>query len=485
MDITKIIESFFSFPAILIEKIVEFFIPSNNMKKYCLGAKRNPPHNKKEFFCASIPPASVITDISMIPVLDQGKQPACVGHAFAVAVAYDYWKKTGIVPNISPRDAYHLGLIIDGDLTQQGTSAASVVKGVLSTGGVATTKTVPNNITLSLNDYASVTVTNAITGDRKTYPIINDVEVTNPTCLQLKSLIAQYGVIMIASDVDEETWMNQNGHVPLKPGSAGLHETIAFGYIDLFNGADTQFDIRNSWNSTWGNKGNGVLNWSDYKGNIFDAMSIQIDMTKPINNKMKPQHTFSVNLYSGLVNSEITILQQCLNYDPATQIATTGVGSPGNETNTFGMLTKVAVIKFQGKYNIPETGYVGPLTRAQLNKLFGVPLTLVQAIIQVESGGDVNAIGDENIPQHAYGCMQIRQPVCDDVNAHFHLSLKAADMLGNKELSIDTFNKYMQIYEPTGTDEQKSRCWNAGPGWMVHLVTTDGYWSKVRSLLNE
>jgi hypothetical protein len=114
---------------------------------------------------------------------------------------------------------------------------------------------------------------------------------------------------------------------------------------------------------------------------------------------------------------------------------------------------------------------------------------LIAALIEVESQGNDNAIGDKSLAHHAYGCLQIRQPVCDDVNRVYGLygpKIKAQDMLGNRALSIDTFRKYVEIYRCI-TDEDKARVWNGGPsakrkGTAMYAATTL-YWHKVQAHL--
>jgi len=121
-----------------------------------------------------------------------------------------------------------------------------------------------------------------------------------------------------------------------------------------------------------------------------------------------------------------------------------------------------------------------------------VKITLIDALVKVESSGNDNAVGDKTLKHPAYGALQIRQPLVDDVNRVFKTTYKSKDCLGNRELSLWLFKKYFEIYKHNKSDEQKARAWNGGGNWQKiygkkgyekYTKNLDIYWEKVKKLL--
>jgi peptidoglycan hydrolase-like protein with peptidoglycan-binding domain len=72
---------------------------------------------------------------------------------------------------------------------------------------------------------------------------------------------------------------------------------------------------------------------------------------------------FTRDLSFGSVGADVAALQAYLNTH-GFPVATSGLGSPGHESSSFGLLTELALAKFQKGNNLPSTGYFGVLTRA-------------------------------------------------------------------------------------------------------------------------
>ncbi len=96
--------------------------------------------------------------------------------------------------------------------------------------------------------------------------------------------------------------------------------------------------------------------------------------------------TLSRNLYVGIKGEDVRTLQQVLNANVQTRVATSGDGAPGLETTYFGLKTQNAVIRFQELYRnevlapaglLKGSGFVGIFSRAKLSALCAVALAPV------------------------------------------------------------------------------------------------------------
>lgn len=89
-------------------------------------------------------------------------------------------------------------------------------------------------------------------------------------------------------------------------------------------------------------------------------------------------YTWMRDLQFSDTGADVQQLQRFLNHDPETQLAVSGIGSPGQESSFYGELLSQAVSKFQVKYRsevlsplglVDPTGVFGPAARAHANYL--------------------------------------------------------------------------------------------------------------------
>lgn len=83
-----------------------------------------------------------------------------------------------------------------------------------------------------------------------------------------------------------------------------------------------------------------------------------------------PDYLFETDLSKGMSSPDVKVIQEILNLDKRTVVATIGAGSPGNETTYFGVGTREALKRFQAlfiEYIGIANGKFGPRTRTSMN----------------------------------------------------------------------------------------------------------------------
>jgi len=205
-------------------------------------------------------PPSYFTDISTLPVLYQGKQPACIAHATASgmmvldngAYSWDY----------SPRFLYALckkddGFNGDGTYYRQALKEAQQY-GVCDNSQFANDVTV---VTPVYDDYKLIPMQAYTTAKQRL--VKSYVAVTDLSFQGIKDAIYQNKVVLLGLRVGKEMWTAPNGQtswaatdvLPLRPPATVVsgHDVMAYGFDENY------IYFRNSFGATWGANGNGMF----------------------------------------------------------------------------------------------------------------------------------------------------------------------------------------------------------------------------------
>lgn len=119
----------------------------------------------------------------------------------------------------------------------------------------------------------------------------------------------------------------------------------------------------NSWSKAWADNGYFNFTFGTQEKYFTEAWAIGAVEVK------KKLPLFTKDLWVGVKGKEVKNLQVFLN-SQGFDVAFTGAGSKGNETDTFGRLTQTALKKFQVKNGIsPAVGYFGNITRTIINSI--------------------------------------------------------------------------------------------------------------------
>lgn len=426
-------------------------------------------------------PDEYLPDQSHLTVYNQGSLGTCVAHQIATEKQDQEYREIGKNLDFSRRYIYARARKLCGlPETNQGLIPRIADK-VLCTDGIALSETVPE-FTTNHAEYQGVEIPQTVVDDAKKYRVANNFARVPVTERDIKqSLISYKG--LGASLPYSPAWFkcDKNGELgtPTGEGIEGWHRIRLNGYKTVKGKLKLRF--QNSWGKSWGLSGHGFIDFEAFKPFIRD-ISAYVDLPDAvIQEAKKTDFVFNTDLRRGMTGYDVQQLQKRLARENLFPYTADGI---------FGLRTETAVKNYQTLKRIsPVSGYVGQKTRDVLNgKAQSTKRTLVDALIIVESNGNDFAMGDLGLKDKAYGCLQIRKPVCDDVNKAYGTKYTPEQMLGNRELSVWVFKKYIELWATEQnigapvTDEHRARIWNGGPSGFKKTATI-AYWEKAKKLL--
>ncbi len=330
-------------------------------------------------------PESYMIDVSLLPIENQRKIGACVGHASAKYKQRLDFVDTGKIIQESPRFIYAICKAIDG-ISSEGTFPRLSMK-VLFDYGCATTETVPNDTTLDHETYVYNRMINQIPAAAFTDALANKISGYASVDISMdgiKSAIYQSDGCSALVQVGKEWYTDKNGLVtwdqnrilPIKPPSVIIsgHQIYIYGYEMV--GEDMKIYFINSWSKDWASAGKGFFLWSEYKNFITEAwtaIDIPNKLLEQAQNLPKPddfKYNFKNVILYGQKSADVKALQTALKID--------GTFKYPEITGYYGAITAKAVYDFQVKYKVAgwlelsllKGNRVGTKTLQALNRLF-------------------------------------------------------------------------------------------------------------------
>lgn len=223
---------------------------------------------------SSVPlPSFYKTDISALPVLMQGQQPACLAFSVTKAVMYYNWKKTGVMTVLSPRFLYTLCKQQDGAPHTAGTYLATALKIAQDVGicEEAAFPTPPNLIAQDYNtqeqedaalaSYIGQTIPQSAMDNAAKYKIAGSKMITDLSYKGLATAILQHDIVIECSEISSQWWETEGGNVswsandilPIRP--ADNKHPIVSGHAKIDYAFGTYIHGSNHWSTNWGYNG--------------------------------------------------------------------------------------------------------------------------------------------------------------------------------------------------------------------------------------
>ncbi|MDB5260568.1 MAG: baaA1 [Candidatus Nomurabacteria bacterium] len=118
----------------------------------------------------------------------------------------------------------------------------------------------------------------------------------------------------------------------------------------------------------------GIISVASAQTSTISGVAVTVSPTNATSTQITVSQTENFNfkrpLSLGAKGEDVRSLQIYLNMH-GYQVASSGNGAPGKESDYFGIKTQLALKKFQKANGITATGYLGGITIAEINTLEG------------------------------------------------------------------------------------------------------------------
>ncbi len=263
------------------------------------------PQDKKDYLLGAVQVSETIPDVFMqdkawgLPLVYQGKRPACGAHAgVALKMLLDDYESGERY--YTPRFTWVDIKTFDGYAFEDGTDMRSILKSLQSAGALDF-NSLGNDVTLPDPVYGSA---NAVTKDMRTQAnprVIGNYGFTNnPSLSQIKQAIYKNKGVLLLMRVGDEFWTAKNGKtswlekdiLPLRPPTTGLS-----GHFVMAHSYDANYIyFVNSFSKDWGRKGHG------YFGQNYVPYVLEMGTAADISDLIVPNLKQQISLAQKIVD---------------------------------------------------------------------------------------------------------------------------------------------------------------------------------------
>ena len=263
----------------------------------------------------------------------------------------------------------------------------------------------------------------------------------------IKQALANGKTVVVTVAIDWNA-IDSDGTVHPAKNIAGYHEVV----IGIADDGNARFRFANWW-GTWGTQSDGFITYAELEQVVYDNLVFS-DIPENLLARANVQQFIFLNDLSVGTNSAANIQLQA-------RLTAYGLFSASPSRN-FGPATLQAVISYQRLKGLPQTGYVGPLTRQALNADIGEGLTKskldlwIEAAIQMEGAnpalnnpGNLRFVGQKDatgqdargfciFPDYATGYTNLR-----------NLFIRAASGASTVYHPFNTLYEFYALYAPS------------------------------------